>query len=245
MLLERAQLERYQELLQLRLAHTPVAYITGRQEFWSLDFQVTPEVLLPRPDTECLVEIALMLTSSFSVRKPLRILDVGTGSGAVAVSLAKDLPHAALWATDISQAALAIARSNALRIGVAKRINFICADLFEAVAIESDRFDLIVSNPPYIRSADIANLAPEVSWWEPRVALDGGADGLDFYRRLAAEASSYLVPGGAIAVEVGADTTTQVSDLFVVAGYANVETFQDYACKDRVVVAKNSMGVAS
>jgi len=245
MLLDRAQLERYQELLQLRLAHAPVAYITGRQEFWSLDFQVTSRVLVPRADTERLVEIALMLKSSFPAPWPLHILDIGTGSGAVAVTLAKELPHTTFWATDVSQDALEIARSNALRIGVAERISFICADLFGPFAAERDRFDLIVSNPPYIRSADIANLAPEVSWWEPRIALDGGADGLDFYRRLAAEASSYLIPGGAIAVEIGADASAQVSDIFVVAGYANVETFQDYAGKDRVVVAKNSMGVAS
>ncbi|HTF92960.1 MAG TPA: HemK/PrmC family methyltransferase, partial [Verrucomicrobiae bacterium] len=140
-LLDRAQLERYQELLQLRLAHAPVAYITGRQEFWSLDFQVTSRVLVPRADTERLVEIALMLKSSLSATGPLRILDIGTGSGAVAISLASELPHAAFWATDVSQAGLEIARSNAARVGVAERISFICTDLFGPFAAERDRFD--------------------------------------------------------------------------------------------------------
>ncbi|MGH7875167.1 MAG: peptide chain release factor N(5)-glutamine methyltransferase [Candidatus Binatia bacterium] len=238
--LDRAQIDRYQELLQLRFARAPLAYLTGRQEFWSLDFQVTPDVLVPRPDTERLVEIALMLTSSASVVRPLRILDIGTGSGAVAITLAKESPLAALWATDVSPAALEIARSNASRHGVAERISFFCADLFRPFAAGLDRFDLIASNPPYVRSADIADLAPEVSQWEPRLALDGGADGLDFYRRFAAELSSCLTPGGAIAVEIAADTGAQVSELFVGAGYTKVEIFQDYGGRDRVVVAKNS-----
>lgn len=239
-ILDRAQHERYLELLQLRFARAPLAYLTGRKEFWSLDFQVTREVLVPRPDTERLVEIALMLASRASVVRPLRILDIGTGSGAVAISLAKELPLAELWATDVSPAALALARANASRLGVAERINFIRADLCKPFAAELDRFDLIVSNPPYIRSADIKGLAPEVSQWEPRLALDGGVDGIDFYRRFAAELASCLMPSGAIAVEIAAERGAQVSELFIGAGYTKVEIFQDYAGRDRVVVAKNS-----
>jgi release factor glutamine methyltransferase len=234
------QLERYGELLQRRFARVPLAYITGRQEFWSMDFQVTPEVLVPRPETERLVEIALMLTSNASAVRPLRILDIGIGSGAVAISLAKELPLATFWATDVSPAALAIARSNALRHGVAERISFICADLCKPFAAMHDRFELIVSNPPYIRSADMAGLAPEVGQWEPRLALDGGTDGMDFYRRFATELSSCLNPDGAIAVEIAADAGVLVSELFVAAGFKKVEIFQDYARRDRVVVAKKS-----
>jgi len=229
----------FETLLQRRLAREPVAYITGRQEFWSLDFTVTPDVLIPRPDTERLVEVALLCAARFPTSKPLRIADLCTGSGAVAVSLARELPSAQICATDISPAALAIARCNAEAHHVAARMQFIAGDLFDALALRpAVRFDLIVANPPYVRCAEIVALAPEVSRWEPRMALDGGVDGLDFYRRIAMAAPDYLADQGALALEIGADMAKDVSVICAGTGrYREVEIFQDYARRDRVMLA--------
>jgi release factor glutamine methyltransferase len=240
-LLSEVHLRPYRELLRRRLEREPIAYITGRQEFWSLEFRVLPDVLIPRPETERLVEIALALAREIPPIHAPQILEIGTGSGAIAVSLAKELPSAVIWATDVSPAALEIARSNAAANGVAARVRFCQGDLFEAIDEFTGRFALIVSNPPYIRSAEIDVLEPEVSLWEPREALDGGADGLEFYRRIAHQAGDYLAPNGAVAVEVGADTGKEVSRLFTAAGcYTGVAIFQDYAGRDRVVVARLS-----
>jgi release factor glutamine methyltransferase len=237
--LSEVQLRQYRELLQRRVEREPIAYITGRQEFWSLEFRVLPDVLIPRPESERLVEIALALARELPQFHRLQVLDIGTGSGAIAVSLAKELPAAGIRATDISPAALDIARRNATYNGVAARVRFLHGDLFDALGELAGRFDLIVSNPPYIRSAEIDALEPEVSRWEPRGALDGGADGLDFYRRIARQARDYLAPNGAVAVEVGADMGKKVSGLFTAAGYyTDVAIVQDYAGRDRVVVAR-------
>ena len=234
------QVRRYNEFLLRRLRREPIAYILGRQEFWSLDFEVTPDVLLPRPETERLVEIALDLARKLTQDKAVRILDIGTGSGAIAVSLAKELPASMIWATDVSGAALKIAGGNTRRSGVADRIHFLHGDLFAPVDEAAGRFDLIVSNPPYIRSAEIDTLQPEVSRWEPRGALDGGVDGLDFYRRIASQAFPYLAPHGAVALEIGADMGKEVANIFAeVANYANVTVYRDYADRDRVIVAQN------
>jgi len=234
------QVRRYKEFLLRRRRREPIAYILGRQEFWSLDFHVTPDVLIPRPETERLVEIALELAREFSKAQPLTILDISTGSGAIAVSLAKELPASMIWATDISGAALKIAGGNARRSGVADRIHFLHGDLFAPVDEAAGRFDLIVSNPPYIRSEEIDTLEPEVSRWEPRGALDGGVDGLDFYRRIASQAFSYLAPRGAVALEIGADMGKEVANIFAeVANYADVSVYRDYADRDRVIVAQN------
>jgi release factor glutamine methyltransferase len=237
-LLGEVHLRPYRELLGRRLEREPIAYITGRQEFWSLEFRVSPDVLVPRPETERLVEIALPLARELPQIHALQVLDIGTGSGAIAISLAKELPSAVIWATDVSPAALEIARSNAARNGVAPRVRFFHGDLFDAIAELSGRFDLIVSNPPYICSAEMDALEPEVSRWEPRDALDGGTDGLDFYRRIARQARDYLTPNGAVAVEVGADMGKEVSRLFSAGGYTGVAISQDYAGRDRVVVAR-------
>jgi release factor glutamine methyltransferase len=230
----------YETLLQRRLAREPVSYITGSQEFWSLDFTVTPDVLIPRPDTERLVEVALLHTAKFPTVKPLRILDLCTGSGVVAVSLARELPSAQFYATDISPAALAIARGNAAAHQVAARLQFFIGDLFNALAPPPEAgFELIASNPPYVRRAEIVSLAPEVSRWAPRAALDGGVDGLDFYRRIVASAADYLAPHGALALEIGADMASKVSAICADTGrYREIETFQDYAGRDRVILAQ-------
>lgn len=232
--------QRFEALLRRRLAREPIAYLTGKQEFWSLDFTVTPDVLIPRPDTERLVEVALLLAAKFPASMPLRIADLCTGSGAVAVSLATELPAAQFYATDISPAALQIARGNAAAHQVAQRMKFCAGDLFDALAPEpATSFDLIVGNPPYVRGSDLATLAPEVSRWEPRAALDGGADGLDFYRRIIAAAPAYLAAQGALALEIGAEMAGTVSAICAETGrYREVEVVQDYAGRDRVIFTR-------
>jgi release factor glutamine methyltransferase len=234
--LDDAVKDQFDIFLMRRLRREPVAYIIRCQEFWSLDFRVTPDVLIPRPETERLVEIALNCAGAFDGGLPLRILDIGTGSGAIAVSLAKELPQAQLWATDVSSAALEVARHNAACHRVAERIQFAGSDLFDSV--RESGFHLIVSNPPYVRRGEIANLTPEVSRWEPRSALDGGADGLDYYRGIIREANRHLLPGGALIMEIGADLGRPVAQLLSDAGnYTAPKIYQDYACRDRVVVA--------
>jgi release factor glutamine methyltransferase len=237
-LLSEVHIQQYREHLRRRLEREPLAYIRGQREFWSLECHVSPEVLIPRPETERLVEIALALARELPQTQALEVLDIGTGSGAIAISLAKELPSAVIWATDVSPATLEIARSNAACNGVAARVRFFHGDLFEAIGEFTERFGLIISNPPYIRSAEMDVLEPEVSLWEPRGALDGGADGLDFYRRIARQARDYLAPNGAVAVEVGADMGKEASRLFSAGGYKGVAIFQDYSGRDRVVVAR-------
>ena len=234
------ELRFYESLLSRRLEREPTAYITGKREFWSLDFHVTPDVLIPRPETELLVEIALRLAAEARSAKPLRIIDLGTGSGAIAVALARGLAAAEILASDISFLALAVAKDNAVRNHVAGTIKFVPGDLFEA--IQTDQLiDLIVSNPPYIRRADMDMLEPEVSRWEPRGALDGGLDGLDYYRRIAAQAFDHLTENGAVAVETGAGMGKSVAQLFQnAAACADVQIHKDYAGNDRVVVARKT-----
>jgi release factor glutamine methyltransferase len=240
MSLSQQQWQEYESILLRRLAAEPTAYITGRQEFWSKDFRVTPDVLIPRPETECLVEVALKLAAKWP--EPLRILDLGTGSGAIAIAVAGELPKAEIFATDISHAALVLARQNAARHGVAGQIHFLQGDLFEAIRKVGAKFHLILSNPPYIRRGEIAELAPTVSRWEPHGALDGGPDGLDYYRRLAAEAIDYLLPNGAIIVEIGADMGASVGALFANAATGIDATIdQDYSGQDRIVVAHRAL----
>jgi release factor glutamine methyltransferase len=234
--------ERFRSLLaRRRVDGEPVAYITGRREFWSLDFLVTPAVLVPRPETEMLVEIAVGLfeaESQISDRK-FQILDLGTGSGAIAVALAKEIVGSEIWATDISPGALEVARANARRHGVEEKIQFLHGDLFEAVSNRPEFFDLIVSNPPYVRSDEIETLARDVRDFEPRVALDGGADGLEFYRRIIPGALGYLAMGGFLAVEIGADIGADVARLFTDAGgYAPPQLYRDLAGKQRIVCAR-------
>jgi release factor glutamine methyltransferase len=236
-----SQSERYQGLLWRRLRREPVAYITGRRGFWSLDFLVTSDVLIPRPETERLVEIALKLAAEMDAGAALRILDLGTGSGAIAIAMASELPAAEIFATDVSTTALAVAQANAARNRPAGRIRFFHGDLFAAVNPATPKFHLILSNPPYIRRGEIDGLEPEVSRWEPREALDGGVDGLDFYRRIAAEAFDHLCPDGAIIVEIGAAMGASVAGLFQSSSGCSATVIeQDYCGRDRVVVARRS-----
>ena len=226
----------FRESLTRRAKGEPLAYITGHKEFWSLDFVVTPDVLIPRPETELVVE--LTLKEAITTKAALKILDIGTGSGVIAIALAKELPAAEIWAVDVSAAALNIAEVNARRHGVAERVKFLDGDLFDPITELGHRFDVIVSNPPYILSKEIANLGREVRDWEPKMALDGGPDGLDCYRHIIGGAHTYLAPAGRVLLEIGEDQGTAVAGLFVPAGRFGAATiFQDYAGKDRVIGA--------
>jgi len=225
-------------LLQRRARREPLAYITGHKEFWSLDFTVTPDVLIPRPETELLVEAALERTRPMPT-SPLKILDIGTGSGAIAVCLAKELREAQISAVDISSAALQVARENAERHGVADRIRFAQGDLFGPLAEERGSFDLILANPPYIRSGDLAELAPEIREWEPIVALDGGADGLDIYRRIVSQCRGHLANEGHLMFEIGDAMAKAVEQIIAGAGgFETAALLRDYAGKDRVIATR-------
>ena len=207
---------RASELFSRRAAHIPLQYLLSVQEFWGLEFEVTPDVLIPRPETELVVEEAIELMNAAPKRESLTIVDLGTGSGCIAIALAKSLPGTRVLATDISSEALAIARRNAIRLGADRQITFLVGDLFEPLknpcrspafrAGREEMFgraDLIVSNPPYIPSGDLQTLAPEIKDHEPSVALDGGEDGLDLSRRIIQAAPDYLVPDGHLVLEMG------------------------------------------
>lgn len=204
-------------LAQRRLAHEPVARILGFKEFWSLQLALGGGTLVPRPETEIVVEAALTAVAAHQPRsQTLRIADLGTGSGAILLALLTELPQAFGIGTDLDPAALAIAHVNARRLGLT-RAAFVACDM--AAALRGP-FDLIVSNPPYIPSADIATLPPEVHLFDPRRALDGGPDGLDCYRAIAAAAPALLAPGGVLVVELGAGQAEPVAALFAMAGLA-------------------------
>jgi release factor glutamine methyltransferase len=199
-----------------RLAGEPVARILGRKEFWGLPLKLSAATLVPRPDTETVVELALeMLRASPHPDRALRIADIGTGSAAILLALLSELPNAFGVGTDISVAALQTARGNAAHLGFTARAAFVACDYASALA---DGFDLIASNPPYIRSAEIAGLATEVRDHDPRAALDGGADGLDGYRALIPQAARLLGPGGTLVVEAGHGQSGPIEDLMTAAG---------------------------
>ncbi len=226
---------RFEGLLSRRLKGEPVQYILGKREFMGLEFYVDKSVLIPRFETEILVEYVIYAIG----RRKASILDLGTGSGAISVSLAVYLPEAHVVAIDISREALEVAGKNADRHKVASRIDFIESDMFEA--LEGDGFphcfDAVVSNPPYIRSGDIQGLMREVRDFEPISALDGGADGLDFYREIACKAFRFLKPGGFVAVEMGYDQSACVREIFKGTGkYAEERILKDLSGIDRVAV---------
>jgi release factor glutamine methyltransferase len=210
------QTERLQDFARRRIAGEPVARIVGVKEFWGLPLRLSPATLVPRPDTETVVEAALeILRTESRCDSPLRIADLGTGSGAMLLALLSELPNASGVGTDISIAGLRTARDNARQLGFSARAAFVACDYAAAL---SGPFDLIVSNPPYIRSAHIASLDAEVRDHDPHRALDGGIDGLDAYRLIAPEATRLLAPGGTLAVEVGHGQSGDVQGLMTAAG---------------------------
>jgi len=227
--LSEAERHSYRELVEQRGRREPLQYILGETEFFSLPFKVVPGVLIPRADSEVLVEEALRLLDS---RTQGAVLDIGTGSGALAIAIAHERECLQVRGVDVSATALQVARDNAERNGVDGRTEWLEQDLF---ALAPGAYALVVSNPPYIPSADIPGLMPEVRDFEPHLALDGGSDGLDAYRALARQAGQLLQPGGWLLVEVGFDQAAAVSKLWEQAGLTEIFVRRDYAGIERVV----------
>jgi release factor glutamine methyltransferase len=220
-----------------RIRREPVSRILGRKEFWSLPLTVTPDVLVPRPETETLVEAALEEIDRAGTRaETLRLLDIGTGSGAIALALLQELPHASAVATDRSRAAVLVARANAERLGLSSRCAFVVCDIADGLAA---RFDLIVSNPPYIARAGIAALDPEVRDYDPQLALDGGADGLDAYRAIVAVAPKLMARGARLILELGIGQADPVASLATKAGLVVTSIKPDLSGIPRALVAKS------
>lgn len=231
------ELARFKELFKRRLAHEPVQYILGETEFMGLPFAVSPRVLIPRPDTEVLIESVLQeVKRRFAPDVPLSILDIGTGSGCMAVSLAAKLPQASVTATDVSPDAIVEAEANALRNGVRERVRFVPSDVL-TMPLPDGPYHVIVSNPPYISAAEYSLLAEEVRRYEPSTALTDAGDGLSFYRAIAQRSGSALLPEGFIAVEHAYDQSDAVREIFSAAGLARTEAVKDYEGHWRCVVA--------
>ena len=237
--ISRQEQKDYRRLLERRAQGEPVAYLTGLREFMSLEFTVSPEVLIPRPETELLVETVLNDLRPFS-GQPC-IVDVGTGSGAIAVSLAYYLPEAKVWAVDISPAALKVAGQNACNHGVVDRLAFLEGDLLSTLPDDlRGRLDWVAANLPYIPHGEIPVLQPEVAKYEPRLALDGGPDGLEPYRRLIPQAWKYLKPGGKLIMEMGWDQGQALAGILADRDWQAVEIVKDYAGLDRFVRARKA-----
>ena len=229
------QRRRFKELVQQRVRGTPVAYLLGRKEFFSLEFEVGPAVLIPRPDTEWVVTECLRLAKG--VESP-RVLDVGTGSGCLAVAVAHGHKGARVTAVDLSPEALAVASRNAARHGVAERVRFLEGDLFAPLA-PGERFDFVLSNPPYVPTGELPALAADVRDHEPRLALDGGPDGFAVFDRLVAQAPAHLAPGGHLIVEIHAGLEGPArARIESRAGYELGKTVHDLAGRPRVLVAR-------
>jgi release factor glutamine methyltransferase len=226
------ELGAYRELIKRRRAAEPVAYILGEREFYALPIRVDRRVLIPRPDTETLVDVALERTRDRSMYGSA--LDLCTGSGCVAIAIAKQRPTWKVTATDVDENTAALAWENVLRTGVAHHLRVLLGDLFAAVP-EGERFDLVTANPPYIPSAEIATLDADVRDYEPRRALDGGPDGLDLVRRIVATAPDYLTPGGVLALEIGHDQAERTEALLRERGFRELQRRRDYGGHERVV----------
>jgi release factor glutamine methyltransferase len=255
--LDAAATEKYFALVARRAAGEPTQYLTGKQEFWGLEFQVTPAVLIPRPETEHVVEVALERLGARGLKidlktgapsPPLRIADVGTGSGCLAVALAHELPHAEVFATDVSAAAIEVARRNAARHAVSDRIHFVQTNLLDALFPSSLAprpsplfFDLIVSNPPYVARSEAASLPREVREHEPEAALFGGPTGIEIYAGLMKQAAALLCPGGNLVVELGYGAADRVREILTAQpGWANTCTTNDLAGIPRVLAAERA-----
>jgi release factor glutamine methyltransferase len=252
-----ADVQRFFSLIAHRASGEPTQHLTGKQEFWGLEFEVTPDVLIPRPETEHLIEVVLDILALQQVRKGkpqttagegLQIADIGTGSGCIAVALAKELSAATVFATDISAAALSVARQNAVRHGVAERIHFIESNLFDFISRSGSAtqfpdgsppsFGLIISNPPYIGRREAASLAREVRDHEPEIALYGGEEGYEFYGNLIAQAALRLKPGGLLILELGHNSLPAVQPLLEPASWTGVGVSNDLAGTPRVIAAE-------
>jgi release factor glutamine methyltransferase len=229
------ELDRFRALVKRRKDREPVAYITGTKAFWDLDLAVSPEVLIPRPETECVVEAALAFLNTCAGRPERRILDLGTGSGAIALALARSCPEDIVVAVDRSSRALAVAHRNCRRHDLHSRVGLVAGDWADMFSATKARFDLIVSNPPYIPSREIDALQPEIARYEPRMALDGGPDGLDCLRRIIRQAPDLLRQGGALILEIGHAQYPAVQGLAESCHrYRDIACRMDYAGLQRV-----------
>lgn len=233
--LTQTELDRYKTLIRRRVRREPVAYITGCREFWSMNLTVSGDVLIPRPETECLVEQVLAELPTEDTAEPLHILELGTGSGAIIVALAASLCRSVCFASDVSERSVRVARENADRHGLDGRVHFFCGDWTRPLRFNRI-FDAIVSNPPYIPSGQIKTLEPEIHLYEPLRALDGGEDGLASVRRLITQAHRFLRPGGCLLLEIGHDQQEAVRQIAATAGQYEDPLFtKDYAGYNRVV----------
>lgn len=232
------ELDTIRGLLQRRADREPLQHILGSASFCGLEMVVTRDVLVPRPETELLAERAwkFLRQREASGQRSLRVLDFGTGSGCLAIALAVKIPHAQVRAIDVSEAALNVARQNALRHHVAERVHFHAGNGFAALP-EPFQFDLLVSNPPYIPSAQVDTLEPEVREHDPRVALDGGSDGLDFYRRLAVESPRFLTAGARVMLEIGDGQEEDIRQLFCPPDWIVETVEKDYSKQPRILIA--------
>jgi release factor glutamine methyltransferase len=233
--LDPAAAERYRALIARRASGTPTQYLTGVQEFWGLEIEVTPDVLIPRPETEHVIEVTLARLGQLRSREALRVVDVGTGSGCIALALARELPAAQIFATDVSARALVVARRNAERHGFSDRIKFIEASLLAPFAPRS--LDVVVSNPPYVSRKDAASLPREVREHEPHLALFAGEEGMEVYPALIAEAGERLVAGGLLVMELGYDVSERVETLLDTADWQDIAITKDLAGIPRVIAA--------
>jgi release factor glutamine methyltransferase len=239
--------ESYAAVLSKRASGVPTQHLTGKQEFWGLEFEVTPEVLIPRPETEHLIEVALDRLAVREIRagrhqrltgENVTLVDIGTGSGCIAITLAKELPHAKVYATEISKPALEVARHNAKRHGVSERIQFLQCSLMDALSRVS--FDLIISNPPYVSEREADSLPVEVREHEPHVALFGGEEGYELYGELIPQATQRLKPGGLLVLELGYNSLAAVEPLLDRADWHNVGVTNDLAGIARVISAERT-----
>jgi release factor glutamine methyltransferase len=226
----------YEEVVRERARGCPTQYITGHQEFWGLDLMVSPAVLIPRPETEHVVETVLELVNGYGYDGPgrLRLLDIGTGSGCIALALASELPHAEIHACDISEEALEIARINAARLGLGGKVLFRKSDLLSVYA--GEKFDFLISNPPYVGEADADKVQKQVREFEPRIAVFSGQEGLDVYRKLAPQAREHLREGGWLVAEIGFSEEAKVRELL--ASWVDIQVTADLQGIPRVVAAR-------
>ena len=237
------ELQRFKASIKRRMDREPAAYILGLKEFWSMDLRVTKDVLIPRPETECLVEKSLEILAADADVKPRRVLELGTGCGAVILALASENPRHTYWATDISINAIRIARQNALQHNLDGKIQFVTGDWFAPLASKTGVFDLIISNPPYIKSGDLAQLQPEIHAYEPAEALDGAADGLHCLRHIICSAYDFLKPGGTLILEIGHDQKGPLEQIIDECNeYERVRFYQDYSGYDRILQMNKKSG---
>lgn len=236
--LSEQELSTFKALIKRRIRREPVAYITGSREFWSLNFSITKDVLIPRPDTECLVETALTLLPHQKTGPPKYILELGTGSGAIIIALSSERPGHLFFASDLSVPATNLAKKNAAAYCMNQSVFFFCSDWFKAVK-KKPLFDIILSNPPYIRTEEIQSLDPEIRQFEPLMALDGDHDGLAYLKKIIESADSYLKQEGYLLLEMGYDQMNQVADIADRHhSYKDTEFLKDYAGHHRVIKLK-------